>query len=403
MKRLVTAAVCMSLILTLCPVHALASGSLLDGWLEKLEALTSDSSEEYSEETPEEKGAFSARELYEMTEPKVVEITTYDIYGEALARGSGFFIDDNGTVVTNYHVIEGAYSAEIETSEGTKADVLRVRGYDALYDLAILGTSISGNPYLKMSDREIRTGDTIYTLGSSLGLTGTFSDGMVATASRKIDGVDYIQITAPISHGNSGGPLINIYGEAIGVNTMYFSEGQNVNFSVNIHELTKLDVTKPVSLEVLYYQNGGTDDPQTGSINAGDPEVKEWLDMADMTEIESNDSIEQADYLRNGYIMAGSVDGEEDFDCYGIRVIEGTTIDVLLIPYYTDDIDYLIAGLVDEEGGIIGFAEAVDNEDAQYLSLVEEVEEPGTYYLLLCVEDEYPYREPAYYVISTVW
>ena len=402
MKKIMILAISLALMLCLVPGPVFASGNLIDDWLGKLQGIASDPGSGYSEEAPKETGAYSAKQLYEMTAPKVVEITTYDVSGNPFARGSGFFIDDQGTVVTNYHVIEDSCSAEVQTATGEISEVKMVLGYDKEIDLAILNTGIKGNPFLHMPAHPVSTGDTIYTLGSALGLTGTFSDGLVATASRVIDGVDYIQITAPISHGNSGGPLINIYGEVIGINTMGMDDGQNVNFSVNINELAKLDITRPVTMEDLYYQNGGSDTPQT-SIATDDSEVSEWLANTDHTEIESNDSFGWADTLRNEYTMSGSVEGTEDFDYFSIYVIDKTTVDILLATYYEEDAEYLIAGLVDAEGNILEYAQPEEYEDTTYLSLQTDIETPGTYYVVVCVPDEYPYEEPAYYKLNAVW
>ena len=402
MKKIMILAVSLSLVLCLVPGPAFASGNLLDNWLGKLQDLASDPTDGYSEDAPREIGAYSAKELYEMTAPKVVEIATYDVFGDPFARGSGFFIDDQGTVVTNYHVIEDSVSATVETTFGETSEVTRVLGYDAALDLAILKTSITGNPFLKMPEHPVATGDTIYTLGSSLGLTGTFSDGLVSTASRKMDGVDYIQITAPISHGNSGGPLINIYGEVIGVNTLFMVDGQNVNFAVNINELARLDITRAMSLEDLYALTGGENGTQT-SIAADNPQIEEWLSNTDMAEVESNDSFDWSDVLRNEYTMAGSVEGTEDFDYYSMYVIDSTTVDILFATYYGEDADYLIAGLVDSDGNIVGYAEVTEYDEAKYLSLQQEIDTPGTYYVIVCLPDDYPYDEPAYYKLNAVW
>ncbi len=100
--------------------------------------------------------------------------------------------------------------------------------------------------------RGVITGETVYAVGSSKGLTGTLSDGLVSTASRIVDDVDCIQITAAISSGNSGGPLINIYGEVIGSNTMSLASGQNLNFAVNITELQAVETTNAMTMAEFY-------------------------------------------------------------------------------------------------------------------------------------------------------
>ena len=402
MKKIIVIALSMILLVSMTPVTAQAA-DILGELLGKLDSLGDSSG--YSEEAeaaPAETGSYSPKQLYEMTAPKVVEITTYDASGQPMSRGSGFFIDSQGSIVTNYHVIQDASAAAVQTYDGSTYEVLQVMGCDAALDLAILDTRISGNQYLKMSDRKVSTGDTIYTLGSSLGLTGTFSDGLVSTASRLIDGVDYIQITAPISHGNSGGPLINSYGEVIGVNTMGFTDGQNINFAVNINELGRLDVSSPRTLAEVSREDGGT--AQTvASAAVTDEALSNWLSNADMSEVESNDSFDWADVLRNDYYMAGCIEGIDDYDYYSLIVLEPTTIDAVILPYYSEDAEYLIGAIVDPEGNILAAAQAYEDSSSSYLNVTAEVTDPGTYYIILCVPDDYPYSEAAYYALNAVW
>lgn len=93
--------------------------------------------------------------------------------------------------------------------------VENVKGYDEKIELAVIETKASKTTPVTFAVDKPKTGETVYTLGSSKGLTGTFSDGIVSTASRIDGGVEYIQITAPISSGNSGGPLVNVCGEKV--------------------------------------------------------------------------------------------------------------------------------------------------------------------------------------------
>lgn len=102
---------------------------------------------------------------------------------------------------------------------------------------------------LPLCEDKVIAGERIYTVGSPYGYTGTFSSGIVGNALRVMDEVEYIQITAPISRGNSGGPLLNRFGEVIGVNTLTRLDAQNVNFSVAIKYLKQLDLSskKPIA------------------------------------------------------------------------------------------------------------------------------------------------------------
>lgn len=191
----------------------------------------------------------TAEEVYEKCSKATVEIIA-EIAGDKYNLGSGFFLD-NGKVVTNFHVIGGADRIQVITNDGTAHEVEQVLGYDQNIDLAILGINTQ-NEALIENEEGITVGEAVYILGSPLGLTGTFADGMVSSASRKIENVDYIQVTAPMSPGNSGGPLLNIYGEVMGINTWQYADGQNLNFSINIDEVDNIKTDSPLSVAEFY-------------------------------------------------------------------------------------------------------------------------------------------------------
>jgi len=103
-----------------------------------------------------------------------------------------------------------------------------------------------------LCDKDHTVGSVVYALGNSKGMTSTFSDGMITYSNREVDGVRHIQHDAPISGGNSGGPLINIYGEVIGINTWTLLDSQNLNFAIHVSELEKLDYSTPMTVEEFY-------------------------------------------------------------------------------------------------------------------------------------------------------
>lgn len=196
----------------------------------------------------------TAEEIYEKCSKATVEILA-EVASERYNLGSGFFIDE-GTVITNYHVVSGASNIKITDSEKKSYHVEQVLGYNDEIDLVILKVN-SQNEYLEKNEEAIKPGETVYTLGSPLGLTGSFADGMVSSPARKIESVDYIQVTAPMSPGNSGGPLINKYGEVIGINTWQYTEGQNLNFSININEIQNIKTDKPLSMSDFQKETSG--------------------------------------------------------------------------------------------------------------------------------------------------
>lgn len=187
-----------------------------------------------------ERRELTGTEVAKLISPATVEVNTYRRNDIEWATGSGFFIDGEGTLVTNYHVIEDAYSIKIELDDGTVHSVTHVVAFDKELDLAILKINLKTPDYLETTGRQIEKGEVVYALGSSLGLEGTFTTGLVSTVSREVEGQNYIQISAAVSPGNSGGPLVDAWGYVIGINTLSASAGQNLNFSIPMDRLDKL-------------------------------------------------------------------------------------------------------------------------------------------------------------------
>ncbi len=154
--------------------------------------------------------------------------------------GSGFFIDQGGTIVTNHHVIEGAEEITIRTSEGRELRA-EVVGSDEATDIAVLRVTERGRfPYVTFDDAShVRVGDWVVAVGNPFGLDGTATAGIVSAIGRRDAGssayVDYMQIDAPINRGNSGGPTFDLNGNVIGVNSAIFSPtGGNVGIGFAI-------------------------------------------------------------------------------------------------------------------------------------------------------------------------
>lgn len=366
-------------------------GYTFDGWEPKVGAVTEDTL--YTANwTPKE---YTPEELYTMVTPSVIEIHVYDKNGEYFAQGTGFFIDAEGTAVTNYHVIEEAYSADAITSDECAHTVTKVIAWDKELDLAIIQCDISNSQPLTISQREITTGETVYTVGSSLGLTGTISDGIVSAASREVEGVECIQITAPISHGNSGGPLLNRFGEAIGINSMTLNEGQNLNFAINIHLIESLDRSAPKTMEEFYNETA----PQAGE---SDEEGGEWVySDADESEEEPNDMPALADPIENSEWIAGYCD-EEDIDFFSFTLMEDTTVTTGLISYYEIDTYLIISGIVDGDLNVLASMDLQEDDDGELLTTTIDLP-AGTYYVVVGLDEDYPFDTGAYYELSVLW
>src|ERR1044072_3558097 len=157
-------------------------------------------------------------ELVRRIKPSAVAIETFDARGEKLSRGSGFFIDTD-RIVTNRHVIDGAFRAEVHSVSGTSYPVRSVLAVDAEGDIALLKVDAPPNSVrpLLLDRASPQEGESIVVIGNPFGLEGSVTNGIVS-AVRDIPGFGrIIQITAPISPGSSGSPVVNMQGQVIGV------------------------------------------------------------------------------------------------------------------------------------------------------------------------------------------
>jgi len=176
--------------------------------------------------------------LREFVKPAVVQINALDSRGRVVATGSGFFVEP-GFVITNYHVVEGAHDVSFTFDDHSKSACDGVLSLDSKRDLAILRPTKSPMKRLEIKDDfPPREGDRVAVIGSPLGFEGTLSDGIVS-ALREDNGVSFIQITAAISPGSSGSPVVNTRGQVIGIATMIYEGGQSLNFAVSSSELSK--------------------------------------------------------------------------------------------------------------------------------------------------------------------
>lgn len=162
----------------------------------------------------------------------VVSLAVFDSNGKQIAQGSGFFVDSQGRVVTNYHVIESASSVIVEAGNGAFYRVAGVLSIDQQNDLAVLKVLGRDFPYIALGDSsEVEAGQRVTAIGSPLGLDASVSDGVIS-ALREIDGRSVIQTSAAISPGSSGGVLLNSRGEVIGVTSFKLTGGENLNFAI---------------------------------------------------------------------------------------------------------------------------------------------------------------------------
>ncbi len=182
-------------------------------------------------------------ELVKRIKPSAVAIETFDAKGNTLSRGSGFFVATD-KIITNRHVIEKSSRAEIHLANGKKFPVKGVLAIDGEGDLALLQVEVPAGMAvpLQIMQRVPLEGESIVVIGNPYGLEGSVSNGIVS-AVREISGYGkIIQITAPISPGSSGSPVVNMLGQVIGIATLQAAEGQSLNFAVPSERIAQLKI-----------------------------------------------------------------------------------------------------------------------------------------------------------------
>lgn len=183
-------------------------------------------------------------ELVKRVKPSSVSIETFNSKGENVSRGSGFFIG-NDRIITNRHVIERSSRVVVTLVDGKKFVAKGVLAVDGEGDLALLQVDVPAglSRPLPIVSRVPQEGESIVVIGNPFGLEGSVSDGIVS-AVREISGYGkIIQITAPISPGSSGSPVVNMYGQVVGVATLQAAEGQSLNFAVPAERISQLKLS----------------------------------------------------------------------------------------------------------------------------------------------------------------
>ncbi len=189
--------------------------------------------------------------------PSVVLLQMEDQYGRPTGVGSGFFVRED-IIATCYHVIKGAHRGTVKlVGRDTLMTIVGVVAVDVQRDLALLKVSGKGLPLPIAPGAEV--GEEVFALGNPLGLEGSLSQGIVS-AVRREGAFALYQITAPISPGNSGGPVVNSHGQVIGVAMATIREGQNLNFAIASMHLQALinEIGEPSSLSSLQSTDSDT-------------------------------------------------------------------------------------------------------------------------------------------------
>lgn len=188
-------------------------------------------------------------EIYARCADAVFFIEVLNKEGDVIKTGSAFFISADGLAVTNCHVIADATSARVKLANGETREIEGIYDFSLATDCALIQVKGGGFSTLTIANYTPATGAEVYTIGNPIGLINTFSRGIVSTANRVLEtGERYIQIDAPISHGSSGGALLDAQGRVIGITSAGFTQGQNLNLAVPIGDIDALSTEKVYAL-----------------------------------------------------------------------------------------------------------------------------------------------------------
>ena len=305
----------------------------------------------------DDKNELTAKEIYAKCVSATVQVNTNK------GLGTGFFID-NGTIVTNYHVIENASTISIHMRNGKNYDVSYVLGYSKDLDIAILRIPTT-NDMLKLNQHGITVGENVYTIGSSLGFTDTFSNGIVTNNLRKLEGITFIQTNAGMSKGNSGGPLLNAYGEVIGINTMYLVDGQNLNFAIYLPQIYQVSTANPMTVEEFYEKTSSS------SILYEDSSISGSKDTCQI--------------IKSGSTVSGVI-APNEIDYYRIDLTAPSKVQVAGL-HSSENIGDVYFTIMNENGKVVEVATAKNVKDA-VMAIIDGVLPAGTYYVTIFPKKE---------------
>jgi len=188
-------------------------------------------------------GILTTPQLVRLLKPSIVQIAVITDFGQGV--GTGVVMDAEGHILTNWHVVEGARTITVAFDDGMLTDGELFRR-DPLLDLAIVRVSVDADDLIPArfgNSEELVVGEDVVAIGHALGLRGgpTVSKGVISALDRTIvgDGGDdltgLVQTDAAINEGNSGGPLVNMFGEVVGINTAKINSGDRIGFAININ------------------------------------------------------------------------------------------------------------------------------------------------------------------------
>jgi len=212
-------------------------------WFTMASGVTSALGDDNTRPTSQPAASLDPQTLFAQASPAVVKIRTYSKTKRPLATGSGFLIDAAGTIVTNHHIIKDAASVRVYIQKRSWLTVTKTIGVDKSADLAVVKVDGKDLPFLKLREALPKAGRKVYAIGCPRGLTNKLNDALVSGL-RRDPGMTLIRISAPISYGSSGGPLLSSDGAVVGVTTSSFSRKRAPGFAVPVERVLRL-IKKP--------------------------------------------------------------------------------------------------------------------------------------------------------------
>jgi hypothetical protein len=356
------------------------------------------SEEEWMQEVHDRLSRPSSQEIYAMAESCVVTIEAFRAgltAGEtSLGKGSGFFIDPNGLIMTAYHVIDGATSIRVSMADSAVYEVLRVVAFDRERDLAILRIGTSRTlPYLTLETEGVTPGETVYAIGGVQGSPyGVFAMG-VAASGVSADGAEQaatsFRYTCALPNGNGGAPILNAYGRVVGVASRAASDdgdegSEDLRTAAYIGGLEALDVTYDSTVQDFF------EDTEYFRVK--------WMEEK-QREMENNNTMKATDYIDTpGQTFVGTA-RKDDPDYFSFEVSGLESADVTLL-YSVDTTDFYYPILIPASGTNIELSWTPLERDGGRIYCARVTLAPGIYYI--AVNGHYSDRESAY-GLYTYW
>ncbi|HBP25721.1 MAG TPA: hypothetical protein DD618_02060 [Acholeplasmatales bacterium] len=326
---------------------------------------------------------FNGDEIGQMMGSAVVEIFAYGKFEEQIRVGSGFFRSSDGEIVTNFHLIAGAYYLKVKVSTGKILEVSGILGYSIALDLAILKVDYEPVKCLTASGRQLEAGGNIFAVGSSHGLYTVFTSGFMTDTSQYVRGVECIKTNALVYFGNDGGPLFNEYAEVIGINSATLNSENGIYYAIKMNQLDKVDCSIAKTVIEVYNEN------QYYTILPFEYNAPEW---------EPNDIKTQANFVANGTTISGEMPDAGDDDYFRMYIKRSGLLVILLVPTYFVDVNFFTVVIRNNLNGALAIGEVVYLDDYSEVVKAEcRFREEQLIFISVGLKTSYPWVESAPY------